>query len=129
MDDAYKVYVTKTFEFEAAHHLPGYEGECANVHGHTYKLEVTVSGSIPNEQNSISDCMVLDFKAIELKVKWLVLSKLDHHDLNSFIPYPTAECLAILCFEVLKDELPADVKLESIKVWETSTSYAEYRGE
>lgn len=126
-----KVYVTKRFSFEAAHHLLGYNGACANVHGHSYKLEVTVSGDIDRfaDHSFASNCMVIDFKSLKEIVKKNIISTHDHADLNSLYDNPTAENMVISMFDVIEDNLPCDVKLESVKLWETEDSYAEYRGE
>lgn len=128
-----KVYVTKEFEFESAHNLINYKGACENLHGHTYKLQVTVSGTICNEdespENLSSDFMVMDFKELKRIVGGLV-DNLDHSYLNNFFKNPTAELMAVSIFNHLSQrELPKDVKVESVKLWETSTSFAEYKGE
>ena len=125
-----KVYLTKEFEFEAAHHLINYDGPCANVHGHSYKLQVTVSGSINVfETKYATDCMVLDFKNLKSIVKTVIIDTHDHADLNKLYSNPTAEIMVVGMFDTIKAWLPKDVKLESVKLWETSTSFAEYRGE
>ena len=125
-----KVYVTKEFEFEAAHHLLNYDGPCANVHGHSYKLQVTVSGNIDlSVQKYASDCMVLDFKCLKSLVKAWIIDTHDHEDLNVIYDNPTAEVMVVSMFNTLLGVLPKDIKLESVKLWETSTSFAEYRGE
>ena len=54
--------VTKLFEFEACHHLPHYDGACHNLHGHSYKLEVTVSGQVSKNENDPKCGMIIDFK-------------------------------------------------------------------
>lgn len=125
-----KVYCTKEFEFEAAHHLINYDGPCANVHGHSYKLQVTVSGNINLEdQKYACDCMVLDFKGLKSIVKSFIIDTHDHEDLNKIYDNPTAEVMVVCIFNTISKVLPRDVKLESVKLWETSTSFAEYRGE
>ena len=126
-----KVYLTKRFSFEAAHHLVGYDGACANVHGHSYKLEVTASGNIDvvSNQSIASNCMVIDFKSLKEIVKKNIISTHDHADLNTLYSNPTAERMVIYMFNVIRNNLPCDVKLESVKLWETEDSYAEYRGE
>ena len=125
-----KVYLTKEFEFEAAHHLINYDGPCANVHGHSYKLQVTVSGNVdPTETKYATDCMVLDFKNLKGIVKAVIIDTHDHEDLNKLYSNPTAEIMVIEMFNTLRNWLPSDVKLESVKLWETTTSFAEYRGE
>lgn len=125
-----KVYVTKEFEFEAAHHLINYEGPCANVHGHTYKLQVTVSGNINIfETKYATDCMVIDFKNLKNIVKAAILDIHDHADLNTLYDNPTAEIMVVEMYDTLREWLPKDVNLESVKLWETSNSFAEYRGD
>lgn len=125
-----KVYVTKEFSFEAAHHLVNYDGDCANLHGHSYKLQVTVSGSIdPKDQTYASDCMVIDFKGLKSIVDAFIIGTHDHKDLNTIYDNPTAEIMVISMFDTINSILPRDIKLESVKLWETATSYAEYRGE
>ena len=125
-----KVYLTKEFEFEAAHHLINYDGLCANVHGHSYKLQVTVSGNVNIfDTKYATDCMVLDFKELKDIVKSEIIDSHDHADLNCIYSNPTAEIMVIGMYDRIKYNLPKDVKLESVKLWETSTSFAEYRGE
>lgn len=130
--------VTKIFNFEAAHKLPMYEGECNKLHGHSYKLEVTVklkSGcamAFENEYDNdvpnlpATEYMVMDFKELSFIVKNKILKKVDHSYLNDFFDYPTAENMVYSFAKVLKENLPSDVVLVSMKLWETSTSYAEY---
>lgn len=110
--------VSRRFAFEAAHHLPDYPGECARLHGHSYKVEVTVEGKM-NENG-----MVLDFKLLKKCVQRHI-DYLDHRDLNEIIgDHPTAEVLACWLFMMIMEDrdLP---KLASVKVWETEDSYAE----
>lgn len=125
------VHITKEFTFEAAHHLVGYEGACANVHGHSYKLQVTVKGaiSLDDDRTIASNYMVMDFKSLKKIVKDEIISTHDHADLNTIYSNPTAEIMAIYMFGTISAKLPADVQLESVRLWETATSYAEYRGE
>ena len=124
-----RVYVTKRFTFEAAHFLSKYKGLCANVHGHSYKLEVTVSGQINKDSNSQSYGMVIDFKELKDIVQNHVIRAVDHKHLNSYFDYPTAEFLAVAFYDVIASSLPEGVKLECVRLWETEDSYAEYKGE
>ena len=124
------VYCTKEFEFEAAHHLLNYDGACANVHGHSYKLQVTVSGKIDLTQSTYAnECMVIDFKDLKKLVEDRIIRTHDHADLNKLYENPTAEVMVVAMYFIIYAGLPRDVHLESVKLWETSTSYAEYRGE
>lgn len=122
--------VTKTFEFEAAHHLPNYGGKCHNLHGHSYKLEVTIEGEKLDEQG-----MLVDFSRLKNIVNKYVVGQFDHSNLNDTFPVPTAE---IMCEQFyffigrhLKDfgRKPSSLSLKKVRLWETSSSYAEYRGE
>lgn len=124
-----KVYCTKEFEFEAAHHLLNYEGACARVHGHSYKLQVTVSGEVyTSGLLQATDHMVLDFKELKKIVEDKIIRTHDHADLNELYPNPTAEVMVVKMYGEILESLPRDVRLESVKLWETSTSFAEYRG-
>ena len=78
-----KLTVGHTFTFHAAHFLPGYKGKCANMHGHTYKLEVEVEGPIGK------DGMVCDFSCMEDVIDSLLIEKLDHKVLNDYQSPPT----------------------------------------
>ena len=120
-----KVSVTKRFTFEASHNLIGYDGPCSNLHGHSYKLYVTVSGCVNMVSDNVTDCMVIDFKDIKSIVKKEVVDKLDHTYLNEVFTQPTAEVMAVLIFETLKNAFPKDCTLEKIRLYETEDSYAE----
>lgn len=124
-----KCYVTKEFEFEAAHHLLNYDGACARVHGHSYKLQVTVSGEVYLSGNlPATDNMVLDFKELKKIVEDKIIHTHDHADLNEIYDNPTAEVMVIKMYNTIQEALPKDTRIESVKLWETSTSFAEYRG-
>lgn len=116
------ITVTRVVTFDAAHRLVGYEGPCANLHGHTYKLEVTVEGPI-----RAGTGMVMDFKELDLEIRQ-VTSKLDHVCLNDvFDPswpiaaQPTAERLVDYIVNQLLKPLPL---LRRVRLWETPDSYA-----
>jgi len=119
-------YVVKEFKFEAAHYLPNYEGACANMHGHSYKLQVAVSGSI--EKNG----MVLDFAELKKIVNMLIIQHLDHVCLNEVpkffgfpVDMPTAENMVVWMAERLTIPLQREgAKLAFVKLWETDTSFA-----
>lgn len=131
----YKIYDTKVFKFEAAHNLIGYDGDCSNLHGHSYKLEVTISGYIDFDQQPFDTAykgMILDFKKISEIVKENVIKTHDHAYLNDLYHCPTAEVMVVSIFNFLKKKfisLPCRVALESVKLWETDTSFAEFKGE
>ncbi len=99
-------------DFDAAHSLPGYQGKCANLHGHTYKVEVVIEG------NRGEDGFVMDFYKLK-KILNAVLLDLDHGNLNDLLPNPTAENIAELVCQRLKHSLEGSrVSLVSLKLWE-----------
>lgn len=116
--------VTKHFGFEACHHLPYYEGACHNVHGHSYKLDVTVGGQVIKD--GPKQGMIIDFKDLKKIVKENVVDKLDHSDLNNIYANPTAELMVVDIAYSIMQKLPKEVYLVSVKLWETEDSYAEY---
>jgi len=109
--------ITKEFTFDAAHNLTEYEGKCESLHGHTYKLHVTLE--CPVAANGLA----FDFVTLKKEVEEKVLNKLDHVYLNELIPQSTAENIAIWIWNKLQ-HLP----LHEIKVWETPTSFVAYQG-
>lgn len=117
--------VTKKFEFEAAHHLNDYDGACANVHGHSYKLFITVSAVDGGEED-----FVVDFKLLKNIVRKHVIDKWDHEDLNTILTVnPTAENMVRAIQDILSPELFIyhHLRLERIRLYETEDSYAEWR--
>ncbi|MFA7686652.1 MAG: 6-carboxytetrahydropterin synthase [Moheibacter sp.] len=145
-----KIRVTKSFNFETAHALYGYDGKCKNIHGHSYKLFVTVKG-VPNpDANHPKFGMVIDFGDIKKIVKAEVVDLFDHAILlnkNSphkelgeglirdghkviFTSYqPSCENMLIDMVGKISPHLPGTVTLQSIRLHETETSYAEWRAE
>lgn len=124
------VTVTKIFMFEASHRLPLYIGACHNLHGHSYRLEVTVSGDVKTDESNPKCGMIIDFKDLKEIVKETVIDKYDHSYLNDFFPNPTAELMIQdIGYELMNALYNKDsgLKLESCKLWETTTSYAEFR--
>ncbi len=111
--------LTKIFTFDSAHFLPNYHGKCEDMHGHTYKMEVTIEGE-PNAE----DGMILDFKKLKEIVNKKVVDKLDHKLINDVIKNPSAEFIAMWAWDQLKDE----VALKQIKIYETPNSYVTYEG-
>lgn len=99
------MFVTKIFTFDAAHKLTNYYGKCERLHGHTYKLEVTLEGDVQ------SNGMVIDFVVLKRIVKKHVLNKLDHQYLNDVLENPSAERVVLWIWEQLKD-LPTLLKEE-----------------
>ena len=85
--------VTKIFTFDACHHLPHYDGACNKQHGHTYKLEVTVTGKVDRDITNPKCGMIIDFKDLKKIVDDTVISNHDHSKLNDFFENPTAEMM------------------------------------
>jgi 6-pyruvoyltetrahydropterin/6-carboxytetrahydropterin synthase len=99
-------------EFDAAHSLPGYQGKCANMHGHTYKVEMVITGPIGD------DGFVMDFYKLK-EILGTAINDLDHRNLNDLLPNPTAENIAQWIFDRLKKELDANsIEIVSLKLWE-----------
>lgn len=126
-----KITVTRRFTFDAAHYLPGHDGKCQNLHGHTYFLDVTVGRPGGLIQGGSSDGMVIDFSDLKSIIGKLVVDPLDHQCLNELLPYrPTAENMANHFFDVLSSALASyEIELVRIRLWETPDSYAEVSSE
>lgn len=123
-----QVTVVKEFTFDAAHYLPNHPGKCKNFHGHTYKLQVGITGEIDAETG-----MVADFSFVKEVVQDIV-SLIDHVCLNeiksdTFPAYqPTAERMVLWVRNVLFLRwTPVNSKVSFIRLYETPTSYAEWR--
>lgn len=115
--DMNRAIIGKMFEFDAAHELQWHHGQCKNLHGHTYRMEVLVEGELN------SSGIVMDYSRMKEIVNSKVISILDHRYLNDKFINPTAELMAKNIFETLfacfKDE---GVTLKQIRLWETPTS-------
>lgn len=108
--------VTRSFSFEAAHQLTWHSGACKNLHGHSYRLEVTVAGEL--DGNGI----VIDFSDLSALVQREVVDRFDHTYLNDLLPNPTAELIAADIWERLTT---AGAALHRIVLWETENSRVE----
>lgn len=115
--------VSKEFTFDSAHFLTKYHGKCENLHGHTYRLRVTVEGPV-NE-----DGMVVDFKELKALVKEKVVERYDHQNLNDFFENPSAELVAQKIWEDLEPDFKKPLRLFEVILWETADSFVTYRGE
>ena len=116
--------ITKIFTFDSAHHLTNYNGKCENMHGQTYKLEVTVEGEM--QENGL----VVDFYELKQVVQKNVIDKLDHVLLNDIIENPSAENIVSWVWDQLIDrpELNLNARLYEIVLWETAESKVVYKG-
>lgn len=119
-----RIALTKSFDFEAAHWLPTFpQGhKCRRLHGHSFRIEVVVEGEVPPDQGYL-----IDFGQIKQAIE-PVRQQLDHYCLNDIagLENPTAELLARWIYDRLRPSLPM---LTAVRVRETCTSAAEYRGE
>lgn len=141
-----KIRVTKEFDFEMAHALKNYDGPCKNIHGHSYKLFVTVLGSPINNISDPKNGMLIDFGDLKRLVKKNIVDVFDHalvlfknadfdakkakHEMfgnTIYVDYqPTCENLTIHFAEIIKQNLPKHISLFSIRLYETATSYTEW---
>ncbi|MCD6239280.1 MAG: 6-carboxytetrahydropterin synthase QueD [Thermotogae bacterium] len=114
--------VSKEFTFDAAHKLIHYHGKCERLHGHTYKLRVTIKGEKDEEG------MVIDFALLKKIVQKKVISVLDHSYLNDIINQPSAENVAEWIWNQIEYLLDTPTYyLYEITLWETPTSFVTYR--
>ena len=120
------MYIIKVkSEFSGAHNLRNYDGKCENLHGHNWKVEVTVSTETLDEAG-----MAIDFTLLKQKTNDII-KQLDHQYLNE-IPYfkntnPSSENIAAYIFNLLKKKLgDTTVKLTKVSVWESENSMASY---
>ncbi|SFU27956.1 6-pyruvoyltetrahydropterin/6-carboxytetrahydropterin synthase [Pustulibacterium marinum] len=141
------IRITKQFSFETGHALYGYDGKCKNVHGHSYKLSVTVIGSPISDNNNVKYGMVIDFGDLKKIVKEEIVDVFDHatvfnkntphvelaHELSTrghnvlLVDYqPTSEMMVIDFAKKIADRLPENIKLFALKLQETESSYAEW---
>jgi 6-pyruvoyltetrahydropterin/6-carboxytetrahydropterin synthase len=118
--------ITKIFRFEAAHHLPGHHGKCARPHGHSYRLEVTVRGSIKHAPGESDHGMVMDFGDLSRIVEHAVIEHLDHQDLNAVTNiHTTAENLVHWIWDALTTHGLPEALLYRIRLWETESCFVE----
>lgn len=142
-----KIRITKQFSFETGHALYGYDGKCRNVHGHSYKLSVTVIGRPIMDNTNVKYGMVIDFSDLKHIVKEEIVNVFDHATVfNKNTPHielakelesrghniilvdyqPTSEMMVIDFSKKIKHHLPKHIKLHSLKLQETDSSFAEW---
>lgn len=145
-----KIRITKQFTFETGHALYGYDGKCKNVHGHSYKLSVTVIGKPITTPNAVKLGMVIDFGDLKTIVKEEVINPFDHATVfNKNTPHkelaqelidrghkviladyqPTSENMVIDFAAKIKARIPEGLQLHSLQLRETETAYAEWFAE
>tara|TARA_B100001559_G_scaffold278866_1_gene251062 strand:- start:233 stop:685 length:453 start_codon:yes stop_codon:yes gene_type:complete len=142
-----KIRITKQFSFETGHALYGHDGKCKNIHGHSYRLNVTLFGTPIMDESSPKFGMIMDFSDLKKIVKETVVNPFDHSTIfNKNTPHsklakdlkssghkvvlvnyqPTSEMLVIDFAERIKKRLPANVRLHALKLRETASCYAEW---
>jgi len=141
------IRITKQFTFETGHALYGYDGKCKNVHGHSYKLSVTVIGTPITDASHVKYGMVIDFSDLKKIVKEEIVDVFDHATVfNKNTPHvdlakelenrghnvllvdyqPTSEMMVIDFSKKITKRLPNHIKLHSLRLQETETSFAEW---
>lgn len=141
------IRITKQFNFETGHALYGYDGKCKNIHGHSYKLSVTVTGRPITDASNPKFGMVIDFSDLKKIVKEEIVDLFDHATVfNKNTPHvnlakdlkelghhvilvdyqPTSEMMVIDFSEKIKARLPKNLDLFSLKLQETETCFAEW---
>lgn len=141
------IRITKQFSFETGHALYGYDGKCKNVHGHSYKLDVTVIGKPISDNKNVKYGMVIDFGDLKKIVKEEIVEVFDHATVfNKNTPHvklaktlqdqghnvllvdyqPTSEMMVIDFANKIKKRLPKNIALHSLKLQETDSSFAEW---
>ncbi|GLB48726.1 6-pyruvoyl trahydropterin synthase family protein [Neptunitalea lumnitzerae] len=141
------IRITKQFSFETGHALYGYDGKCKNVHGHSYKLSVTVIGNPITDTSNVKYGMVIDFGDLKKIVTEEIVDVFDHATVfNKNTPHvelaeelakrdhnvllvdyqPTSEMMVIDFAKKIGDRLPENIKLFSLRLQETDSSYAEW---
>jgi 6-pyruvoyltetrahydropterin/6-carboxytetrahydropterin synthase len=142
-----KIRITKQFNFETGHALYGYDGKCKNVHGHSYKLSVTVIGEPIMDSNNVKFGMVIDFSDLKKIVKEDIVDVFDHATVfNQNTPHvelakelqnrghhvilvdyqPTSENMVVDFANKIMARLPKDIQLHSLRLQETESSFAEW---
>lgn len=142
-----QIRITKQFNFETGHALYGYDGKCRNVHGHSYKLSVTVIGRPITDTKHVKLGMVIDFGDLKKIVKEEIVDKFDHATVfNKNTPHvelaqelsqrghnviladyqPTSENMVIDFAAKIKARLPENITLFALKLQETESSFAEW---
>jgi len=119
--------LTMILDFAAAHCIPDYPGKCQRLHGHNWKVEVSVEGEKLDKLG-----MLVDFSVLKRHVT-AVLDTLDHHYLNEMEHFqtinPTAENIACYVYEMLEKEFAVlgNIAVSKVTVWESLHSAACYR--
>ncbi len=118
----YELVVQKSFA--GAHNLRDYDGECEKLHGHNWKVEVTLKSKVLDKLG-----MVIDFKIIK-KTLDEILSRFDHSYLNELKEFhqenPTTENVSKTIYENLNGKLPPEISVAKVRTWESENCAAAY---
>ncbi len=140
------IRISKEFHFDMAHSLDDHLGKCRNIHGHSYVLTVTLSGVPINKPGNSDNGMLIDFGDLKQIVNSNVVNGLDHYlvlwegspflnkdndvigqsNLRIVDFQPTCENLVLYIANILKSKFPDNVRLHSLFLRETASSYAEW---
>lgn len=141
------IRITKDFRFETGHALYGYDGKCKNIHGHNFKLSVTVTGSPITDKSHSKYGMVIDFSDLKKIINEEIINVYDHatvfnkntshieeanflssrgHKILEVDFQPTSEMMVLNFAKIIASKLPDNIKLHSLKLQETDTSCAEW---
>lgn len=144
------ISISREIEIDMGHRLPNHKSKCRNLHGHRYRFEITVIGPICEHTGFSDEGMIVDFSVLKSILKEVIEDPYDHgfmvasqdplaHSLSDLcgpqglkliiVPYiPTAENMcAHISDDLIRALTPHQLTLQSLKVWETPTSFAEYR--
>ncbi|MCK9272747.1 6-carboxytetrahydropterin synthase QueD [Candidatus Gracilibacteria bacterium] len=143
--------ITKIYEWDMGHRIPNHTSQCSNIHGHRYKIEITLEGDIIDNKGASNEGMIIDFGDIKKITKEFIDSKLDHGYMGykgdvvldlikkenfkyievDFIP--TAENIAVWIFNELSPKFQniygKNLKLHKIKLYETPNNFVSYEGQ
>jgi len=123
-----RMLVSKIFTFDSAHMLSNYDGKCARLHGHTYKLVVTVERRRRDPTDYVGkEGMVVDFSILKSIVNKVVIDKVDHYPLHEVFDFrTTAENLVMwMKIELHRAFISYDFRLVRLRLYETPDSFAE----
>jgi 6-pyruvoyltetrahydropterin/6-carboxytetrahydropterin synthase len=143
--DNNRCLISRKIEIDMGHRVPRHGGQCANIHGHRYVIEVHVSGPVQDNE-SVEDGMVVDFGYLKRVMMEEIHEQFDHgfavaHDDKELLEYlrrseykhvwipegpPTAEVLARLWYRMLSTRIGPIMELVRVKVWETPNCWAQY---
>ena len=143
------ISITGIFNFEMAHQLNGHDGLCKNIHGHSYKLVVSVKGIAIDEEGNPKNGMIIDFSDLKALVKGKILDVFDHaliikksgqsEELKKslraigsnktvlFEKQPTCENILSYMVDTLIANVPENIQLLRVRLWETANTFAEWK--